>query len=65
EAIAILRDRGDETPHEDIAKFCDFVGISAAHFFEIAERFRNLEIWSREGDRWVIPNFLIADWTWV
>ncbi|NJL56506.1 N-acetyl sugar amidotransferase, partial [bacterium] len=42
EAIAILRDRGDETPHEDIAKFCDFVGISAAHFFEIAERFRNL-----------------------
>lgn len=64
EAIAILRARGDETPHEDIEKFCDFVGISVAHFFEIAERFRNLEIWSREGDRWVIPDFLIPDWQW-
>ncbi|NJL54853.1 N-acetyl sugar amidotransferase, partial [bacterium] len=62
---AILRDRGDETPHEDIAKFCDFVGISAAHFFEIAERFRNLEIWHQRSDEvWTIPNFLLDTWKW-
>ena len=65
EAIAVLRARGDETPHEDIARFCAFVGISRERFFEIIEKFRNREVWSRRGGKWVIEDFLIPDWRWA
>ncbi|WP_204106215.1 MULTISPECIES: N-acetyl sugar amidotransferase [Spirulina sp. CCY15215] len=65
EAIAIVKERGDETPDEDIAKFCQFLGISLAHFFEIAETFRNLEIWSYKEGKWMLEDFLISDWRWT
>src|SRR5262249_4809099 len=47
QAIERLRRRGDETPHADIEKFCAWLGITTEHFFEIAERFRNHDIWQR------------------
>jgi hypothetical protein len=65
EAIGILRQRGDETPHEDIERFCAFVGITRQHFFELIEKFRNRDIWVRRDGRWVIDNFLIPDWSWA
>jgi N-acetyl sugar amidotransferase len=65
EAIQLLRDRGDETPHEDILKFCAFVGITAADFFAMIEKFRNPEIWIKQNGRWRIKNFLIPDWSWT
>ncbi|MFQ5633043.1 MAG: N-acetyl sugar amidotransferase, partial [bacterium] len=65
EAIAIVRGRGDETPYEDIAKFCEFVGISKLHFFEMIEKFRNPEIWEQQNGTWKIENFLIPDWEWA
>ena len=64
EAVRIIRDRGDETPGEDIAKFCSFVGITVARFFEIVETFRNRDIWKQEGGTWKLPGFLIPDWRW-
>ena len=64
EAIGIIRTSADQTPHGDIAKFCDFAGITKQRFFDIAERFRNLSIWSRKNNTWVIKDFLIADWAW-
>ena len=64
EAIQIVRDRGDETPYEDITKFCDFVGISTTHFFEVIEQFRDLNIWFNQDGKWVIKDFLIPDWIW-
>lgn len=64
EALDSLRARGDETPREDIARFCAFVGISEASFFEIAERFRSSEVWSREAGVWKIKDFIIPDWSW-
>ncbi len=64
EAVRVLRDRGDETPYEDIAKFCDFVGITTSHFFDVIERFRNPDIWVRRDENWVIEGFLIPDWKW-
>jgi N-acetyl sugar amidotransferase len=64
-AIAILKQRGDETPHEDIAKFCAWVGITRERFFEIAETFRNRDVWTRRGDTWVIEDFLVPDWAWT
>lgn len=64
EAIAIIRAKGDQTPHGDIAKFCAFAGITKRRFFEIAERFRNHAIWSSKDGIWVIRDFLISDWAW-
>lgn len=64
-AIDVLRARGDETPREDIARFCEFVGIAEARFYEIAEKFRNPEIWIRRNGTWMIEDFLIPDWKWT
>lgn len=65
EAVEIIRQRGDETPYEDIEKFCSFIDISKAHFFAIAERFRNKDIWARNNGYWKIRDFLISDWKWA
>lgn len=64
EALRILRERGDETPHEDIAGFCHFVGITVESFFEMVEPFRNREIWIPENGSWRLKDFLIPDWNW-
>lgn len=65
QALEIIRQTGDQTPHADIEKFCSFSGISAEHFFTIAETFRNKEIWQRRQDgTWYIPDFLLDDWRW-
>lgn len=65
QAIEIIRARGDETPHADIEKFCQFVGISTMHFFEVIERFRNPSVWRRRNGIWMIENFLVPDWQWA
>lgn len=64
EAVAILRERGDETPHEDIERFCAFVGVSRDEFFSIAERFRDPAVWTRRDGTWMIAGFLVPDWEW-
>ncbi|MGK5094690.1 N-acetyl sugar amidotransferase [Deltaproteobacteria bacterium TL4] len=64
DAIASLKKRGDETPHEDIRQFCKFVGITEEQFFEIGEQFRNKDIWYQENNVWKIRDFLIPDWQW-
>ena len=55
---ACCASRGDETPHEDIERFCDYAGITTERFFEIAERFRNPDVWTRRDGTWVIEDFL-------
>lgn len=64
EAIRITRDLGDQTPRDDIAAFCAYVGIDEARFFAIAETFRNPAIWTRHDGTWRIDDFLIPDWSW-
>lgn len=64
EAIAILRERGDETPWADIAKYCAYLRITEADYFATLERFRNRDLWSRRDGRWVIDGFLIPDFPW-
>jgi len=67
DAIGIVRERGDDTPHEDIAKLCDFLSIKKEHFFEIIEKFRNPNIWTKSGGSgmWMIKEFIISDWEWI
>jgi N-acetyl sugar amidotransferase len=64
-AIEIIRASGEQRPVDDIAKFCEFVGIDMARFYAICERFRNASIWQRGVDGiWRVPGFLIPDWRW-
>ena len=65
QALEILRRTGDQTPLEDIKKFCAFAGVEPDHFFSVAETFRNADVWARREDGvWFIPDFLLADWPW-
>jgi hypothetical protein len=64
EAIQFLRTRGDETPWDDIAVFCDYLGIDRAEYFAVLERFRNRSLWTRRDGRWCIDGFLIPDFPW-
>jgi N-acetyl sugar amidotransferase len=64
QAIEELRRLGDETPRDAIRAFCDYLAMSEREYFEVLERFRNREIWTRRGGRWVIDDFLIDDFDW-
>lgn len=64
-ALEILRAQSDETPYKDIEKFCAFAKISIESFFAMAEKFRNPNIWNRDGSgRMHIKDFLFIDWKW-
>lgn len=65
QAIAIVRDSGDQAPRSDIAAFYAYVGISATDFFGICEKFRNKDIWVKDDSVWKIKDFLISDWQWA
>jgi N-acetyl sugar amidotransferase len=64
DALARLADLGPQVPEDDIAAFCEFVGRPTEWFWDVAERWRNLELWTRDGDRWVIPDFPVPGWRW-
>jgi hypothetical protein len=49
---------------EDIRELSDYLGIDPDRFFEIAEGFRNPEVWTRRNGTWEIEDFLIPDWSW-
>lgn len=61
-AVDIIRERGPETPYQDIATFCEYIDISEARFFAVAEQFRDPAVWSRHNGRWVIEDFIVPDW---
>jgi N-acetyl sugar amidotransferase len=65
EAIATIRGRGDDTPFADIDALSRYLGITRERFFDVAEKFRNTTVWKRQGNRWIIPDFLIPDWNWT
>ena len=64
EAIAPLREIGDERPVADIAKLCAYLDMSVEHFDEIIEPFRNLDVWHCDNGVWKIEDFLIPGWRW-
>lgn len=64
DAVEILRNRGDETPWDDIRLFCNYLGIPVSEYFRVVESFRNRDIWTRQDGKWVIPGFLIPEFPW-
>ena len=65
EAIDVVSRTGEQKPVEDIARFCRFVGIGESHFYDLIEKFRNRDIWTRSAGTWVIQDFLVPDWRWT
>jgi N-acetyl sugar amidotransferase len=64
QAVQAIRDRGDETPHEDIAALCGYLGITTTEFFQLIEKFRNPDVWVKRGGTWEMDGFLVEDWEW-
>ena len=65
DAINIVREAGDEYPHEAIEKFCTWSGMTEKEFLNIAEIFRNRDIWQQKNGIWHIPGFLIPERKWA
>lgn len=67
EAIAAIRARGDETPHDDIRAFCAFTGMGADEVERVADSFRDPAVWTLRpgGGSWVIEDFIVPDWEWT
>jgi N-acetyl sugar amidotransferase len=64
EAIDVIRKTGLQVPVDDIKACCEFMRIGVAEFYKVAETFRNLTLWKKDGGRWVLPDFLVEDWSW-
>ena len=65
-AVEIVAARRNEVPYAEIARFCEYVGIAETRFFEIAERFRNRDIWKIGPDgAWHLEGFLVERWDWI
>lgn len=64
QAVEAIREAGAQVPLEDIQKFCQFVGKSENDFFQLIEKFRNLDIWKKNDGVFKIKEFLIEDQNW-
>lgn len=64
EAIESLKNQGLQVPEDDIAAFCRFVDRPVDWFWQTCEKFRNTDIWGRDGNVWKIPGYLVEDWAW-
>jgi len=64
DALQILRNKGNQQPLNDIKALCKFLNMSLDEFFNIAETFRNHDIWYKDGNTWKIKNFILPDWNW-
>jgi N-acetyl sugar amidotransferase len=63
-AIELARAAGNPTPRDDIRAFCDYTGMPDERFHEVAESFRDEDVWTRVNGTWMIEDFLIPDWDW-
>ena len=64
-AISIIVEEGNQTPKKEILEFAKFCKIDSKEIYDIAESFRNLNIWEKDSNNnWYMPNFLVKDWDW-
>lgn len=65
QALKIIKSHGFKPPINDIKKFCSYCNISILKFFQIAERFRNKNIWKKnKKGKFYIKDFIIENWKW-
>lgn len=56
EAVKIVNGLQDQLPLNDFEDFLEFHDLSEAEFWKTAESFRNLDIWKKCGEKWVLKN---------
>jgi len=54
EAVNIINKKGEEYPEKAINKFCDWSNLSLNEFQDIADSFRNKNVWNKIEGRWAI-----------
>ncbi|MGE0254647.1 MAG: N-acetyl sugar amidotransferase [Alphaproteobacteria bacterium] len=52
EAVAVARRYDGKVGHRYIRRLCDFLQISEDEFWDVVERFRNHDIFERDGNEW-------------
>ncbi|MDC2978446.1 N-acetyl sugar amidotransferase [Pelagibacteraceae bacterium] len=57
-AIKLIKKNKNNIPKRSIKKFCKYVKISEKKFYSIAEKHRNLDIWSKKNGKWKLNNFI-------
>ncbi len=66
QALSKIKEIGEELPLTEISSFCEYVKISESQFFDIANSFRNKNIWKKNSQGvWHIEDFLIKNWSWT
>ena len=56
EAIQLIKEHDGKLDRRALADFLEFVGLSDDEFWEIAERFRNHEIWKKADGKWILDD---------
>lgn len=64
-AAQIACELGEQRPVDDIKLFCEFTSMTESRFQDIAETFRNRDIWNKKNGTWMIDEFLSSEWRWV
>lgn len=59
EAVKLVREHDHKLDPWSLRDFCEFTGYTEAEFWEIAERFRNLEIWDKVDGEWRLKTPLV------
>jgi hypothetical protein len=60
EAVRIVKRKdGEIPPREYILHFCRRTGITEEHFWEVAEKFRNKDVWYKDSDgKWQLHGWI-------
>ena len=64
QALDVLRQYGEQKPDQDIDAMCEFVRRPRQWFEDVAETFRNHDIWTKRDGAWIIEDFILPDWRW-
>jgi N-acetyl sugar amidotransferase len=54
EGVALVNRFDGEFPRRYFAEFLDYLGMSEAEFFEIADRFRSPHLWRKDASGWTL-----------
>jgi hypothetical protein len=58
EAVKIVLNEQYKFPHEFLDEFLDYHEITKNQFFELEDKYRNLNIWHKKNDNWRLINEL-------
>lgn len=54
EGVALIKRFDEEFPAKYFPEFLEYIDMTEAQFFEVADRFRSPHLWKQEGDQWTL-----------